>query len=145
MTFYSKCDIIVIVRGKNLYMSKKKERERIIKKWDTFFDEGVKKLKESDLDSSAYGSKLFQLNEDVQRAKNIELAEMYRRRRIRSGVATVVVSFATPLVISYLIQAGMSSSYQVKRYSQKPIETLPHREETMPENPEDNDAYYREM
>ena len=126
-------------------MSKKKERERIIKKWDTFFDEGVKKLEESDLDSSAYCSKLFQLKEDVQRAKNKELAEMYRRRRIRSGVATVVASFATPLVISYLIQAGMSLSYQIKSDSQKPIETLPYREETMPENPENNDAYYQEV
>lgn len=126
-------------------MSKRKERERIIAKWNTFREEALKELDEQDISAEIYVAKRFQLEDDIKRAINMDLNDIKVRRERDSRIITAVVAFASPFVLSYLIQAGMSLSYQEQGRNNPPIEILPKQEETMPEEDSNNILYPQEM
>ena len=121
-------------------MSKRKEREKIIKKWNKFKSESYEKLNEQDLPGELYVAKLFQLEEDVKRAINMELNDMLKRRE-NKGLA-VSFTVASALIVIGLIQSGFGLRFF--EYD-LPIEKLPYQEETTPEKETDEIIYFEEM
>ncbi|MBP3630405.1 MAG: hypothetical protein J6J23_02830 [Clostridia bacterium] len=123
-------------------MSQRKEREKIIEKWNKFKSESYAKLNEQDLPGELYVAKLFQLEEDVKRAINMDLNNMRERRKKENNVFAVFFTVASALLVTSLIQAGFGLRFNEYH---SPIKELPYKEETTPEEETDEVIYFQEM